>query len=101
MNECLKRTFVLGFLVLKKSYDNPTTRYFDMFDNRTKWLGLKKMIGFQTNLPEDFSLVFRIMACVLSWLNILDRIYKLTSLDYFWTKVVVCGNLVPTNNSDK
>ena len=38
---------------------------------------------------------------VLSWLNILDRIYKLTGLDYFWTKVVVCANLVPTNNSDK
>ena len=38
--------------------------------------------------------------CVLSWLNILDRIYILTSLDYLWTKVVVCGNFVPTNNLD-
>ena len=37
---------------------------------------------------------------VLSWLNVLDRIYKLTSLNYFWTKVVVYGNLVPTNNPD-
>ena len=37
---------------------------------------------------------------ILSWLNILDRIYWQVRTT-FGLKVVICGNLVPTNNSDK
>ena len=51
------------------------------------------------NLKPNYTLIDRVP--VLSWLKILNRICKLASLDYFWTKVVVCGNLVPTNNSNK
>ena len=44
---------------------------------------------------------FKFTMTVLSWLVVLDRTNKLTVLDYLWTKVVIYGNLVPTNNSDK
>ena len=35
---------------------------------------------------------------VLSWLVVLDRTFKLPSLDYILDLVTICGNLVPTNN---
>ena len=30
---------------------------------------------------------------VLSWLAILDRTYKLTSLDYILDQIMICGNV--------
>ena len=57
--------------------------------------------GTNSPLTKPLTCWRHFLTSVLSWLSILDRIYKLTSLDYFWTKVIVCGNLVPAKNSDK
>ena len=50
---------------------------------------------------KQFVLIFNETILVLSWLVILDRTYKLKSLDYILDLIMICDNQVPKNNSDK